>query len=230
MIAINKSPEPRKRPDPPWPIDAHASIFVEVLQASGQRFLHPSTVQLPSPDPFSSGVSHPDPNSPFTSPGLGTEPTSELTYSLFLNLELGNLNPFPIAFETVVIHFDDGPVPRNESDAIEQATIFTESGKIVSNFSYSRVNFRKSPSGETPLAFQIENRGKISLPAFALGAAREIEKRYAARFILQLFHQEVAVSRPVVASIPHEAPMPVRDPVQLGISPFKGLPIRFTQY
>ncbi len=230
MIAINKSPPRRKRPDPPWPIDAHANIFAQVDQASGQHFRHPSAVQLPSPDPFSSGVSHTAPNSPFASPGLGAKPASELTYFLFLNFEVGNRNPFPITFETVVIHFDHAPVPRDTSDVIEQTTIFTEDGKIVSNFSYARVNFRKSPSGEEPRQFQVESRTDIRLSAFALGAVREIEKQYATRFILQLFDREVAVSRPVFAIIPHEVPIPVRDPMQHCSEPFKGLPIRFSQY
>ncbi len=230
MIAIGKPPRRRKRPDPPWPIDAHASIFLQIIQASGQRFLHPSTVQLPRPDPFASGFSHTVPNSPFASPGLGTKPASELTYSLYLNFEFGNLNRFPIAFETVVIRFDHAPVPRNNSDVIEQTTIFTENAKIVSDFSYAPVNFTKSPSEEKPRQFQVEGRTGIGLSAFALGGVREIEKQYASRFILQLFHREVAVSRPIVASIPHEVPIPVRDLGQHGVAPFQGLPVRFSQY
>lgn len=230
MIAINKSPRRRKRPDPPWAIDAQANIFAKVDQASGPRYFHPSSVRLPSPDPFSSGVSNAAPEPPFASLGLGTKPVSELTYSLFLNLGVGNPNSFPITFDTVVIHFEHAPAPRDTSDVVEQTIIFTTDGKIVTNFSYARVNFKKSPSGEEPRQFQVEGRTGIGLSAFSLGAVREIEKQYASKFILQLFGREVAVSRPVFASIPHEVPIPVRDPMQHGGEPVEGIPIGFSQY
>ncbi len=230
MIAIGKPPRRRKRPDPPWPIDAHANVFAKIDQTFGPQFFHPSTLQIPRHDPFSSAVRPTAPEPLFASPGLGAKPASELKYSLYLNFEVGNPNPFPIAFDTVVIRFDHAPVPRNNSDAIEQTTIFTEDGKIVSDFSYAPVNFKKSPSDEKPRQLQVEGRTGIGLSAFALGGIREIEKQYASRFILQLFHREVAVSRPIVASIPHEVPIPVRDLIKHGVAPFEGLPVRFSQY
>ncbi|TWT64971.1 hypothetical protein CA85_33160 [Allorhodopirellula solitaria] len=58
MIAINKPLRRNDRPDPPWPIDAHASLHTEV------------------------------------------DSTSSIYLSLYLNLKIGNLNPFSMVHPT----------------------------------------------------------------------------------------------------------------------------------
>lgn len=184
----------------------------------------PRTLELPGPDSFPHGGPLPD------EPGeFGMPPASRHQYSLFINFVIGNLNPFPIQFETIVIRFDHGPGIRRMDDCVEQTTIFTETGTIASHFSYAPVHYVESPSDDDPRQWEIESRKGVGLSAFSLGAHREIGKTYSMRFSVHLYHRCVAISRQVHAVIPHDVSIPVRPPHHPSSEPFEGLPIAFSE-
>jgi len=225
MIAINRI-RGNGRPDPPWAIDPHADLFVE-LDPTQPHFQVPKTLQLPGPQ--QPGSQQPGfepartPEDPFSNPA------SPLKYSLLLNLMIGNLNPFSISFDTLVIRFHHPPQQRELHDVIEQVTIITEDGNLITNYSYERVNYTRSPSDEKPKRHRVQSETLVGFPAFSLGAFRQIEKHYCPQLSLQLYRREIAISHPMHAIIPHDVPLPVRDPFHDPGEKFDGVAVRFSE-